>query len=380
MRSTTLHPLTVCCLLLAAASSLPAQTAPPKPVLAPNGLKPEAPKPPPPKAYADPAQTDDDFIIQGEYLGTDKEGRRFGTQVIALGDGKFELVGYRGGLPGDGWDGDLATVTHVTGDREEGEMTVVFNGVKARSEVDGARIFVTQMHKEPIMDLKRVTRVSPTEGAPPPPGAVVLFDGKATGAPSKSTTAPPQGAAPPAAVSPAPVTPINNFPSSRTTPDGLLMEGATSTEKFTDFTIHLEFRLPYMPAARGQGRGNSGIYLQGRYEVQMLDSFGLEGKDNECGGIYKVARPRLNLCYPPLSWQTYDIDFTAAKFDAEGQKTAHARITVKHNGVLIHENVEIPATTGSAPVKDESPAPGPIFLQNHGNPVRYRNIWVIRKN
>ncbi|RBP47651.1 uncharacterized protein DUF1080 [Roseimicrobium gellanilyticum] len=307
--------------------------------------------PPKPKAYVDPGETDDDFIIQGEYVGKDKEGNRFGTQVIAMGEGKFEAVRYQGGLPGDGWDGDRKEITRVSGSREQGEMTVVFNGPKSRSEADGAKIFVTQMHKEPVMDLKRAYRESSTLNASPPDGAVVLFDGKG----------------------------VNGFPKARVTPGGLLIEGCTSEEKFADCTIHLEFRLPYMPTARGQGRGNSGIYLQGRYEVQMLDSFGLEGKDNECGGIYKVAQPKVNMCFPPLSWQTYDIDFTAAKFDASGKKIANAKVSVKHNGVIIHENVEIPNTTGSAPIKDESAAPGPIFLQNHGNPVRYRNIWVVRK-
>jgi hypothetical protein len=142
--------------------------------------------------------------------------------------------------------------------------------------------------------------------------------------------------------------------------------------------MHIEFRLPWMPKARGQGRGNSGLYVTGRYEVQMLDSFGLAGADNECGGIYKVAEPKQNLCYPPLRWQTYDVDFTAAKFDAEGKKTANAKLTVKHNGYPIHENLEIPGPTGGARSSDEK-GPGPVFLQDHSNPVRYRNIWVVKK-
>jgi hypothetical protein len=171
---------------------------------------------------------------------------------------------------------------------------------------------------------------------------------------------------------------INRFPKSRVTDDSLLMEGITSEDLFQDFTLHIEFRLPFMPEARGQARGNSGIYLQGRYEVQMLDSFGLDGKDNECGGLYKISAPRENLCFPPLTWQTYDIDFTAAKWDANGQKNANARITVKHNGVTIQDDVELPGDTAAAPLK-EAPTPGPIHLQNHGNPVRYRNIWVLPK-
>ena len=84
------------------------------------------------------------------------------------------------------------------------------------------------------------------------------------------------------------------------------------------------------------------------------------------------------MCYPPLSWQTYDIDFTAARYDASGKKTQNARATVRHNGVLIHDNVEIPHATRANPIAEGS-EPGPVYLQNHGNPVRYRNIWLVDK-
>ena len=158
-------------------------------------------------------------------------------------------------------------------------------------------------------------------------------------------------------------------------PDG---RGATSKEKFGDCMIHVEFKTPYMPEARGQGRGNSGIYVQGRYEVQMLDSFGLAGADNECGGIYKISKPKENMCYPPLTWQTYDIDFTAAKYDGDGKVTANPKMTVHHNGVVIHKDLELPKHTTAAPMK-AGPEDGPIYLQNHGNPVHYRNVWVVKK-
>jgi hypothetical protein len=160
--------------------------------------------------------------------------------------------------------------------------------------------------------------------------------------------------------------------------NGLLLPGAVSKQKFKDAKYHVEFRLPFMPEARGQARGNSGFYVSGCYEIQMLDSFGLEGKDNECGGIYQASAPKVNMCLPPLSWQTYDVDYTAPNFDASGKKTKNARITVRHNGVVIHENLELPHATPGG-VNGETPEGGPVFLQNHGNPVRYRNIWVVEK-
>jgi len=305
----------------------------------------------PKQAFTDMAEAGPDFLVQGEYVGnirTEEGPQRWGAQVIALGDGKFDLVGYLGGLPGDGWDGSEKPTAsgQTTGDQtrfatpENGAGAVVQDGVLTVYDPEG----------NALGTLKKVERKSPTLDAKPPAGAVVLFDG---------TTA-------------------EHFEGGRMTDDGLLMEGATSKQKFQSFTIHLEFRTPFQPYARGQGRGNSGFYAQGRYETQILDSFGLEGEWNECGGLYKVSKPRVNMCLPPLSWQTYDIDFEAAQFK-DGEKVKNARLTVRHNGVLIHEGVELPGITTGAPVREEGPEPGPVFLQNHGNPVRFRNIWVVPK-
>lgn len=305
-------------------------------------------KPAPPRAYDSPSSTDEDFPFQGEYSG-EADGEKMGVQVIALGNGIFEAVGFPGGLPGDGWNGAREKVVRVLSERKEGSPSVVFEHGELKGEADGVKIYVSERNTGPVMELERVDRKSPTLGAPAPEGAVVLFDGKG----------------------------INDFKGADVTGDGLLTQEATSTQTFGDFSIHIEFRLPYMPAARGQARGNSGIYLQGRYEVQMLDSFGLEGKDNECGGIYQVAAPKVNMCYPPLSWQTYDIDFTAPKFE-NGKKVENARVTVRHNGVVIQDDTELPGTTGGAKSKEDG-SPGPILLQNHGDPVRYRNIWVVKK-
>lgn len=305
-------------------------------------------KPEPPRAFIDPANVDDDdFIIQGEYTG-ENEGRKLGVQIRALGGGKFEALSYQGGLPGEGWDLDRNTITRVNGERAAGEKAAKFSKDDISATVDGRGILVTNLQGERVLEMNRASRQSPTLGAKPPPGALVLFDGKDN----------------------------NHFPGSKVTADGLLEQGATSSDKLGDGTLHVEFMLSYMPDARGQGRSNSGVYLQGRYEVQVLDSFALEGKNNECGGIYTVAAPKVNLCFPPLTWQTYDIDFTAAKYDSGGKKTSNARMSVKHNGVPVHEAVEVPEPTRAAPVKEEN-SPGPIYIQNHGNPVRYRNIWFL---
>jgi len=161
--------------------------------------------------------------------------------------------------------------------------------------------------------------------------------------------------------------------------DGAMEVGPGSIitqKKFQDLKTHVEFRTPYMPKAKEQARGNSGVYILGLYEVQVLDSYGLEGKDNECGGIYKVAAPRVNMCAPPGQWQSYDIEFHAARFDDSGKKTKNARITVIHNGVTIQENLELPEPTGGAAGLAEN-RPGGIYLQDHGNPVQYRNIWAV---
>lgn len=149
-------------------------------------------------------------------------------------------------------------------------------------------------------------------------------------------------------------------------------------ETFSDFRLHLEFRVPYNPESLGQMRGNSGVFLLGAYEVQVLDSFGLDPLNNEAGGLYKVSAPSVNMAAPPLKWQSYLIDFTAPRFDAEGKKIASARATVWHNGVKVQDDVEIPHNTINAKLP-ESAKPAPIEFQDHLNRIQYRNIWVERK-
>ena len=181
--------------------------------------------------------------------------------------------------------------------------------------------------------MKKVVRLSPTLVKEPPEGAVVLFDGKNFDQwvhAQKNEGQPVQWKLLNGAMEVVPGT-----------------GDIVSRKKFTDFELHVEFRTPFMPDSSGQKHGNSGVYLQGRYEVQVLDSYGLERRDNECGGIYQVGVPLVNMCAPPMQWQTYDITFHAPRFDENGDKAENASLTVIHNGVKIHDNIEIPEPTGA---------------------------------
>lgn len=292
-----------------------------------------------PGAITDPAKAGPEYQVQGEYVV-----KGMGVQVIALGNGKYRAVIHQGGLPGDGWD--MKMKIEITG--QATSMGAAFEGNGWKGNLTDKSLKLSGPKGDAIT-LGKVIRKSPTLGMKPTKGAVVLFDGKNA----------------------------KNFKPGRMTEDGLLMQGANSIQRFQSHTLHIEFRLPFQPKARGQGRGNSGCYLQARYEVQMLDSFGLKGNHNECGGIYTIKPPDQNMCFPPLSWQTYDMEFTAAKYDGD-KKITNAHVTVRHNGVVIHDNVELPRRTTASPLAD-GPAPGFLHLQNHGNPIRYRNIWVVKK-
>jgi hypothetical protein len=156
--------------------------------------------------------------------------------------------------------------------------------------------------------------------------------------------------------------------------------GIITKENFGDIRLHVEFNVPRTPAEdKNQYKGNSGIYIQRRYEVQIIDSYGKESTARDCGAIYRFKKPDKNVCKKPEEWQSYDILFRAARFEGEGanaKKVQSARITVYQNGVLIHNDVEVPNKTGRG--KPEEPQDAPILLQNHGYKVKFRNIWVKR--
>lgn len=291
------------------------------------------------ETFIEPDAAGPDFATQGEYTG-----EKCAAQVIALGAGKFHIVGWSYGLPGTT---DQAEKKVEVDAQREGDK-VTFDGSGWKGKIEAGQLMGTNDQGQ-TFELRHVVRESPTLGAKPPAGALVLFDG----------------------------TNADAWAGGHMDDRKLLAAGTKSKQKFGDFTLHVEFRTPFKPTARGQGRGNSGVYLQDRYEVQVLDSFGLKGENNECGGIYSKLKPRLNACFPPLSWQTYDIDFEAARFDADGKKTKDAIATVRQNGILIQDHADISGSTpGGQPEKAE---PGPIQLQGHGNPVYFRNIWIVEK-
>jgi hypothetical protein len=153
--------------------------------------------------------------------------------------------------------------------------------------------------------------------------------------------------------------------------------GNNTKEQFGDIEhFHLEFKLPLEPNNRGQGRANSGVYFAGQFEVQVLDSFGLVHTSGDCAGLYNVARARVNACLPPETWQTYDVKFRAPRLNTDGSIKENPRITVYQNGIKVHDDVEIPYSGNRW--KGKSGATGPIHLQDHGHPIQYRNIWLVK--
>jgi hypothetical protein len=295
---------------------------------------------------------------EGKFTGGDLNGTPISAQIIGESDSEYRVQATIGG----------DTEVQFRG-KTENAMTTFYGGVDL-GEDRGGRYAVTAIADAGAMEgvfrqglkpgsafaLTRVEKGSPTLGQQPPQGAVPLM----------------QDSMEQWVLHPDPLA---------LRPEGFVeitSPGYRTRDEFGSGLYHVEFRTPYMPNARGQGRGNSGVYVLGRYEVQVLDSFGLPPADNEAGGIYRRATPLVNASLPPEEWQTYDIEFTAPQFDAAGAKTANARITVRHNGIVIHDDVELSDLTAGG-VSGTEAAQGPLFLQHHGDRVRYRNIWFLPK-
>ena len=259
----------------------------------------------------------------------------------------------------------------------EGSINYGQDGWSLKVDENGLTGYGTVYGKVAKFKLKRVVLESPTLGKKAPEGAKVLFDGSNFDAwvhtdgrpltwtlteegymeinPSKYH----RGAMPPVGG------PI------------------VTKDTFKDVRYHMEFRYPVEPGLTGQGRGNSGLFFQGddvavAFEVQILNSYGLGGYWNECGGLYRLVAPKVNAARPPLQWQTYDVEYKAARFK-DGKLVKRPRITVRHNGVLIHNDQELfHATQHLEANRTNLPPqePGPIMLQDHSNRIQFRNIWV----
>lgn len=293
--------------------------------------------------------------VQGLYEGTrtDSNGsHKFEARVVALGKGAYKVFIREAGQDG--------TVTKVELDgKTEGEA-VTFSGKSgddawSASYADGA--IKGTCGKGGKLEMKRIERVSPTMGAKCPAGAVVLIDGKnfdeVVAKPGKDGK--PQ--------------------EWKVAADGGVLVargGIRSKRSFGgSFKMHVEFKVPLRADARSQGRGNSGCFMPNGDEVQVLDSFGMTTyKGGGCGGIYKYKDPDAFDAFslasaPPGQWQTYDIEYAVESKDSK--PTGKPVITVFHNGIKIHDKFQLGRNAKA----------GPFQFQDHGNPVQYRNLWVL---
>ena len=226
-------------------------------------------------------------------------------------------------------------------------------------------------------EMNRVSYESPWLAAKPPQGALVLFDGSSFNEWEMIQRDGKSG----------PVTWKRDKGVMRIVPqlgNHRIGDSIGTKKTFRDFHLHIEFRLPLLPDHTDQKRGNSGVIIEEFqfFEVQVLDCYGLPGYYDECGAIYQIAPPKVNMCLMPLQWQSYDITYRAPRIDRQGTLTKPPMITVDHNGVPIHKNLELPYSDNAIRMRRERPESrkvGRIKLQDHGYPVEYRNIWIVEK-
>jgi len=300
---------------------------------------------------------------EGRWTDEDRSSAQLSAAIIAMGNDQYDCVL---SVPAE-CDHDAFQVL-LQGQRE-GEVTTL--GGRLQSGADAP----TQCHGKVaegtfrgsiVVDgptssfvMIRVGRQPPTLGVPPPAGAVVLLKGNNLDQWTQRDGSPA-------------LWKIKGGVMEVHSPTDFII----TKQKFRDMKIHCEFWLPLMPDRRGQQRANSGVYVQGRYEVQILDSFGRPPQFREAGGIYKMAVPLANPCLPPGEWQALDITHYAPRLDAGGKMIKPAEMTVVYNGVRIHDKVLLPEPTSSA-IDHELDQPGGIMLEDHGDPVRFRNFWVL---
>jgi hypothetical protein len=302
--------------------------------------------------------------FMGEYAGSYKADRTQTTKatakVIAEGPSYYRVV-----LQAEPLTPGAPTAQFEIYGVRQGTRVHLFGRADAKmwtGTIVGDRLVANPGYYAVGIELRKTTRRSPTEGAPPPAGAVVLLPFEPGKAPDTS------------AWSGGPWKPQE---------DGSLQcnpgKGSITTrQSFGDMKLHVEFWLPLMADSFGQGRANSGVYLNNLYEIQVLDSFGLVPSMGDCAAIYDQSSPLVNANLPPEHWQTYDITFRAPRMNPDGSVKEKARLTLEFNGIKVHDNTPIEgATAGHEPGKPPAnAATGPLQLQDHGNLIRYRNIWL----
>ena len=300
----------------------------------------KAPKAPPPKVTQEP-----DDGIQGLYFSGDPPAAKADAKVLGQGGGAYKVILTVGSSP----------AAELAGKLEGGKVVLSGSGGESGTIAD-KKLTVTAGDKK--YELAYTVVKPPTLGEKPPAGAIVLLPFEEGKKPSLEAWNPPSW------------TPLD---------DGSMQvsKGDIFTkQEFGDIKLHLEFWLPYESAGRQQGRGNSGVYLMDRYEIQVLDSFGLVPKNNDCAAVYTQVAPKVNACLPPACWQTYDITFRAPRFDADGKKTKDAVVTVVQNGVTVQDQTVVKGPTGVAKSKPEVKK-ATFHLQDHAHPVKFRNIWLV---
>jgi len=317
--------------------------------------------------------------IQGEYFGVTSAGDTLGAWVVARSNNSYALTLLPGGLvaiPGEtggNWNGvnkytGTATWNSTTNDyvvtTAAGFSTTSITGSGYQRVLNG-----TTNVSGVTFALNRVSRKSPTLGLKPKtewgtlPGLSAplrWFDSAAAAA--SSTTELAKWA--------------NNGNNPQLQYGGYLYRGARTTATHQSGYLHIEMMSAFYPAATGQNRGNSGVYLHQKYEAQVLDSYGLTGANNELGGIYGVSAPRINAALPPMQFQTYDIYFTPRTSGANGAAQGAAVMTVYLNGVLVQDSVPVPVTTEAGATGSQLTA-AYLALQNHSNEVVFNNIWFV---
>jgi hypothetical protein len=310
--------------------------------------------------------------VQGEYFGSIEGGGTLGAWVVAKGNNVYDLALLPGGLvslpgqTGGGWNGTTKYTGSATWNSTTGAYSVTTASGYTTTSISGTgdeRALIGTTSDGKAFVLYRRLRKSPTQGMKPKPewGTATSWFDSATAAAGATGE-------------------LSKWVAQNTTPQlkygGYLFRGIRTVATHGAGYLHIEAMVPFMPTATGQNRANSGVYLHSKYELQVLDSFGLTGANNEMGGVYTIKAPLINAALPPMTWQTYDCYFTPRSSGANGAAAGAAYMTVYLNGVLVQDSTPAAVTTEAGLTGSQLSAAG-LYLQDHGNEVIFNNIWCI---